>query len=70
MSLELINAFSREHICLFKRLINKAEFTTTIQRIYLNNRSQENAVKIVEALTTFYMKNITTNNLYEHPIIQ
>lgn len=69
MTLELINALKREHISLFERLINKAHFCDTIQKVYLNSRSQENAVKITEALTNFYMKNIAPCNLYEHPIL-
>lgn len=64
----MMSALENEHRPLFQRLINRVEFTATIAKVFVNPRSQENAVKLLESLTSFLMKAITPSNLYEHPI--
>lgn len=70
MVLDLAISLQKEHAALFQRLLGRSDFGDAIMRVYLYPRSQENAVRILEALTSFFIKNLSHHNVYEHPLVQ
>ena len=58
-----------EHLTLFKRLIMRNDFQETLERIFRKERWQAKAVKLIKALTEFFLRHSSQKNFYEHPII-
>ena len=58
-----------DHKTLFERLIMRADFRETLESILIQERLQQKAVKLMKALTEFFLQHNSHKNAYEHPII-
>ena len=70
MTLEMITIMQKEHTILFQRLLRRDEFIDNVLKVYKHSRSQENAVRLLEALTSFFMKHLSPSLFFDYPLIQ